>query len=75
MILANTANNVILGAHGMGTKRLFSMYCGINVNLNKLARVMGTVLGEFHLVEGSNPSAPTHSHEETFSYTPNYATY
>lgn len=49
MILANTANNAILGGHGNGSKRLFCMYCGINVNLNKLARVMGSVLGEFIL--------------------------
>jgi hypothetical protein len=70
VILANTANNVIMGAHGLGTKRLFSMYCGINVNLNKLARVISTVLGQFKLTIDPNNSA-----NNTTTFDANYHTY
>lgn len=50
IILANTANNVVLGAHGKGTKRLFSLYCGVNISLTKLARIMARMLGTFDKV-------------------------
>ena len=43
--MINTLGNVIFGMHGLGAKRLFTLYGAINSNLNKLARVINGTMG------------------------------